>query len=118
MPLLATLIGSLATGLATLLSSFMAYNLALKAAAYAAYLLVVSVFLASVFVCTSGLYSAMQAMFNAAGGVNAGLVAALGMGVTMLIPANAGAVIGCVSSVWIACQVYKMQQAGLTSFGS
>ena len=55
MPLLAAFIGSMASGLATLLATQMAYTSALKIAAYATWITVAAVFFASVFVCCSSL---------------------------------------------------------------
>jgi hypothetical protein len=114
-PLLATLIGGIASGLVAVFSRFVAFELALKLASYVAWIGVVTVFAGSVFVCTAGLMSAASAIAAGGGGTGNG-AAILGMflmGLGMFIPANASTVIGCMSSVWIACQVYKIQKQGM-----
>ena len=117
MPLLSKLFAFIATGLVAVLGRFMSYTMAAKFASYTAWITIVGAFLASVFVCISSLLTAVQAVFSSAGGgVNGGLVSALGMGMGMLIPANAGGVLACVASVWMATAIYKMQQFGIANF--
>jgi len=116
MPLFATLVGSLATAFASLFSTFMGFKVALKLAAYTAWLLIFTTFLASVYVCVSALYAGMGALISGGGGT--GWVAYFFMGVGMFIPANAGAVVACVGSVWIATGIYKFQKDAVLNFGS
>jgi hypothetical protein len=110
MPLLASFIGAIATGLVAVLSRMMAFDLALKYAAYIAWIAVFSAFVTAVFVCTQGLVSAFSGMFSASGNT---IVHGFGVGLGMFIPSNAGTVMGCVASVWIASQIYKIQKQGM-----
>jgi hypothetical protein len=118
MPLLSVLIANIAMGFAALFSRFFVMRTALKFAAYSTWITVTGAFLATVYVCTISLYSGAVAMMSASGGVNSGFMSALMMGFGMFIPANAGAVLACVSSVWIATTIYKTQSWGITHFGS
>lgn len=114
MPLLATFIGTIASGLVAVFSRFMAFGLALKFAAYGAWIAVFSIFVTTVFACVTGLSTMLQAMFNS-GTANA-VVKGFGMGLGMLIPSNAVAVMSCLASVWIACQIYKVQKQGMHNY--
>ena len=113
MPLLAAFIGSLASGLATLFATQMAYTSALKLAAYVTWITVAGVFITSVFVCCSSLYSMLSSSIGGGGG---GWVRYAWMGLGMFIPQNAGAVMACVASVWIASSVWKIQRIGIENF--
>lgn len=108
MPLLALFIGSLATALVKVFEQFFSLHLALKLASYVTWITVLTAFLASVYTCMSLLKVAIVAGLAA--------LPRLGMGVSFFIPANAGAVIGCIASVWIACQIYKIQKHGISNF--
>lgn len=111
MPLLAAFIGSLASGLATLFATQMAYTTALKLAAYVTWITVAGVFIASVFVCCSTLYGMLGSV-----SIGGGWVRYLWMGLGMFIPQNASAVMSCVASVWIASSVWKIQRIGIENF--
>lgn len=111
MPLLAAFIGSLASGLATLFATQMAYTSALKLAAYVTWITVAGVFIASVFVCCNTLYSMLGSV-----NVGGGWVRYLWMGLGMFIPQNASAVMACIASVWIASSVWKIQRIGIENF--
>jgi len=112
MPVLAALIGSMASGLVGVFSSFMSFQLALKFAAYTVWIVVLGTFLASVYVFMSSLYS----MVSGAAGGGSGWSSWFFIGLGMFIPSNAGAVIGCVASVWIASSVYKIQKQGIHNY--
>lgn len=112
MPLLAAFIGSLASGLATLFATQMAYTTALKLAAYVTWITVAGVFVASVFACCSALYG----MLGSIGGGGSGWTRYLWMGMGMFIPQNATAVMSCIASVWIASSVWKIQRIGIENF--
>jgi len=112
MPLLAAFIGSLASGLATLFATQMAYTTALKLAAYVTWITVAGVFIASVFVCCNALYG----MLGSFSGVGSGWARYAWMGLGMFIPQNASAVMSCIASVWIATSVWKMQRIGIENF--
>jgi hypothetical protein len=114
----AKFVGLLASGFVTVLGRFMAFKLALKYSAYATWLVVFGIFLGTVFVCISALAATVTALLGLAGGINGGFLAALAMGLGMFIPANAGSVLACLASVWIATNIYKVQKAGLQYFGS
>lgn len=115
MPLLAAFIGNLAVGLVAVFSRFMSYSLALKLAAYTAWIVVLGAFVTSVFVCVNSLVGMLGAFFGG-GTLNGGIVSAFMLGLSIFIPANAAAVIGCLGSVWIACQVYKIQKEGMHNY--
>lgn len=112
MPLLAAFIGTLASGFVAVLSKFFSLDLALKYASYLTWITVLGVFLSTVVVCITGLYNLIFSSVSAAGA----FAGRLAMGLGMLIPANAGACLACVSSVWIACQLYKIQKQGIHNF--
>ncbi|CAN7598012.1 hypothetical protein [Variovorax paradoxus] len=115
MPLLAAFIGSLASGLATLLATQMAYTTALKIAAYATWITVATVFFASVFVCCASLYSMMVGAVGTGGGPS-NWIRMFWVGLGMFIPGNASAVIACVASVWIGTGIWRIQRVGIESF--
>jgi len=112
MPLLAAFIGSLASGLASLLATQMAYTTALKIAAYTTWITVAGIFFAAVLVCLSSLFSMMTGSF----GVGAGWSRMFWMGIGIFIPGNASAVIACIASVWIATSVWRIQRVGIENF--
>jgi hypothetical protein len=122
MPLLAAFIGNLAAGLVAVLGRFMSLRLAMKLASYTAWITVFTAFVASVFICTSGLVAGFSAMFaSASGGWSLGsaesaIISGFGMGLGMFIPANAATVVSCMASVWIACQIYKIQRDGMHNY--
>ena len=121
MPLLAAFIGNLAVGLVAIFSKFMALDLALKFASYLAWMTVFAIFVGSVTACVFALSNTIQAGFAWAQGWSLGsatsaIVSGFGTGLGMFIPANATAVITCVSSVWIACQIYKIQKTGIHNY--
>lgn len=117
MPLLAAFIGSLSSALVGLFSRFMGFKLALKFAAYSTWLVVFAAFLASVYICISSLYGMISPMLSGgAGGSSVSWVKYFFMGVGMFIPANAGAVLSCVASVWIATSIYKIQRDGIQNY--
>lgn len=117
MPLLATLMASLAGGIASLLSIMMGYKLALKLAAYTTWIAVTTAFLAATFVCVSSLWNMAAGYFSGGGGM-ATVSGAIAIGLGIIVPSNAAVVLSCCSSVWIAASVYKLQKQGLIHFGS
>lgn len=124
MPLFASLVGAIATGFVNLFSTVLGFRLALKLAAYATWITVLGVFLGSVYICVSSLWGAVTSFFSQYGtGLNlssvwSAIVTGFGMGLGMLIPSNAGAVLACMSSVWIATNIYKVQRQGIHTFGA
>lgn len=115
MKLFALFLGTLAQGFLALFSRFMGFKAALRLASYAAWITVLTTYAASVIVCVGSLASMVA---SASGGSGASeWLWRFWMGVGMFIPSNAGAVIACVGSVWIASSIYAMQRDGLVNFG-
>lgn len=112
MPLLAKLIGAVAVFLTGFLARFFAFGVALKLASYTVWIAVFGTFLVTVFVCVQNLVG----MVSGGTGSGPGWVHFFLMGVGMFVPANAGAVMSCVGSVWIATSVFKIQRRGIENF--
>jgi hypothetical protein len=115
MPLLAAFIGAIASALVTLFAKVLSFKLALKFAAYGTWITVLGVFLSTVFICMTSLYG-MVSSFSISFSGSWGRLFFIGMG--MVIPSNAGAVMACVASVWIASSIYKIQKQGIHNFGA
>lgn len=116
MPLFASLFGSAITALVQLFSLFMSYRVALKLAAYTAWIGVFGALLVSVFVCVSSLLGMLT---SGIGGGSGGVwVSQFWVGLGMFIPSNASAVLACVSSVWISTSIYAVQKQGIFGFAS
>lgn len=117
MPLFATLVGSIASGLAALLSTVVGFKLALKLAAYTVWIAVTAAFVATTVTCISSLWFMASSYFSGSGGT-ASISGAIAMALGIIVPSNAATVLSCCSSVWIAAQVYKLQKQGIIHFGS
>lgn len=115
MPLLAALIGSMASGLASFFATWIGYQAAIKLAAYITWIAVFTAFFAAVFTCVNSLYQ-MMAQSGGGGGGGAGWASYFWMGLGMFIPQNASAVMGCVASVWISTSIWKIQRVGIENF--
>lgn len=119
MPLFATLVGSLSGALVGLFGRFVGFQAALKLAAYTTWLAIFTAFLASVYVCMSSLYAMLGGLLSGTGSTGGvSWISYFFMAVGMFIPANAGAVVACVGSVWIATGIYKFQRDAIQHFGS
>lgn len=116
MPLLAAFIGSISTALVSFFARFLSMQVALRLASYGAWLVVFGTFLASVYICMSALYAAIRAFLDGANPGDGAWWRFLLMGIGMFIPQNAGAVVSCVSSVWIATSIYKIQKDGIHNY--
>ena len=114
MPILATFIGSITTFLVGLFSRFLGFKAALQIASFLTWVGVLTAFVATVSVCLNSLYSMVQ--MGGGGGGGGALLSKFLMGVGMFIPANAGAVLSCMGSVWIGCQVYKIRKTGIHNY--
>lgn len=114
MPLFAKLFGSIATALISFFSIFFEYRVALKLAAYTAWITVFGTLLVSVFVCVSSILG----MVTGAAQSGPAWLSFLWMGVGMFIPSNASAIMSCLASIWIATNIYKVQKQGIFGFGS
>lgn len=110
MPLFAQLFASIALGLANLFARWLTFGVSMKLAMYTTWMVTFSAFLVAVYVCINGLY-AQVSTFSVSSGASWERFFFVGLG--MLIPSNAGAVIACVSSVWIATAVYKVKKQGI-----
>lgn len=119
MPLFATFIGGLSSALVALFSQFMGFKVALKLAAYTAWMTVLVAFVVSVRICLDAMFSLVASLISG-GGVGTGIswVSRFFMGVGMFIPSNAGAVMACIGSVWIATSIYRVSRDGIATYGS
>lgn len=121
MPLLVTFIGSMTSALVGLFSRFLSFKVALRFASYTTWITILSALLVSVYVCLSSLYGFVGAFVSGGGGgggsgLAGSMVSMFFMGVGVFIPANAGAVMSCIGSVWIATSVYKIQKHGIENY--
>lgn len=116
MPLLAGLLASLSSAFAAFFVQFLSLRVAAKLAAYSAWMVLMSAFLVSVFVCVSSLL-AMLTTGPGSGAGGPGWLSYFMMGVGIFIPANAAAVMSCVGSVWIATYVFQTQAKALATYG-
>jgi hypothetical protein len=112
MPLFAQLFSSIALGFANLFARWLTFGVSMRLAMYTTWMVTFSAFLATVYVCINSLYSTVSA-FGAGRSGAVSWVRLFFVGLGMLIPSNAGAVIACVSAVWIATAVYKIKKQGL-----
>lgn len=115
MPLFASLVASLGGALVSLFSRFLGIQAALRLASYVTYIAITAAFVASVYVCVGGLLSMVQSLSGGAPSAS-NWVGYFFMGLGMFVPANAGGVMSCVGSVWLACNVYRLQQVGTIHF--
>lgn len=119
MPLLATFIGGISSALVAIFSQFMGFKAALKLAAYSAWMVVLVAYVVAVRICLDALFSLVGALVSGTGGAGvASWVSRFFMGIGMFIPSNAGAVMACIGSVWIATSIYRVQRDGIHTYGS
>lgn len=117
MPLFAGLLLSLCNGLAAVFIRFMSIEAAVKLAAYTAWLAIVTALLTTVYICLSSLYGYLGTLVGGGGTASvSNWVTYFFMGAGMFIPANAGAVLSCVASVWLATNIYRVQSFAIKSF--
>lgn len=117
MPLLANFVGVLAQFFAGLLSRFMGFSLALKYASWLAWSAVIAAYFTSVVACILAAKSAFVAALGALGPASASnWVGYFGVGLGMVIPDNAPALLACMATVWITTQVVKIQKQGIENF--
>lgn len=113
MPLLAAFLGSVIGSLATFFAKFLVEKVAISLASFLAWLAVLTAFVLSVSACLS----ALQSFAGAGVGTGPSWFRLFWMGLGMFIPANAGAVMSCLGSVWIGTEVYKIRRTGIQVFG-
>lgn len=116
MPLFASLFSSIAGGFASFLSLFLARDIAMKGAAYTAYIGITSAFLATTWVCINSLWDMARGYFSGSSDIST-IAGAIAVGLGAIIPANAATVLSCCAAVWSATQVYKVQKTGILWFG-
>jgi hypothetical protein len=107
MPLFAKLFAAAAAWLGSLASTVMWY---IHFVAWARRVAIVTILLAWTAAVTACLNSLIGAV---AAGVSGPYATRFAEGLGMFIPANAGAVMACVASVWLACFVYKQKLTAL-----
>lgn len=112
MPLLAKFIGAIATFFLGIFGRYLSFKAALKLASFLSWLAVLTAFITAVSICLNSLHG-----FVSAGVASGGSwLSFFAMGLGMFIPANAGAVVSCMASVWIGSQVYKIRKVGIQNF--
>jgi len=116
MPIFAALLLSLCNALAVLFARLMSVEAAIKLAAYVAWMALVVALLGSVYICLSSLYSMASGLFSGSGATGGSWVRFFFMGLGIFIPSNAGAVIACVASVWLATNIYRVQSFAIKTF--
>lgn len=117
MPLFAKLFGGFAAGLTALLSTIMGYQLALKLAAYTAWMVTLTAWITTMLICVRAMWNLVAAFFSG-GGSWSTVSGAIAFGLGVIVPSNAGTVLACCSSVWLGTCIYKIQKHGITAFGS
>jgi len=116
MILFSKLVAGLFAGVASLLGLILARDVAVKSAAYAAYISITSAFLVATFICINSLWAMASAFFSGSGGWDSvGGAAAMGLG--MIVPSNAATVLACCASVWTGSRIYMLQKQGIFFFG-
>lgn len=117
MPLLANFVGTLAGFFASFFARFMSFNLALKYASWVAWSSVIVGYFVSALVCLGLVKGLFVSGLGALGAPSASnWVGYFGVGLGMLIPDNAPALLGCMATVWITTQVAKIQKQGIEQF--
>lgn len=87
----------------------MSYQLAIQWGRRVFIIAVMAAFFVAVKVCVGSLLG----MVSSGVGSGGDLLGWFMMGVGMFIPSNAGPVLACLGSVWIACVVYRLKVDGL-----
>lgn len=117
MPLLANFIGVLAQFFAGFLARFMSFGLALKYASWLAWSAVIVGYVVAVTVCMVAVKGAFGAALGGLGAPSSSnWVGYFAVGLGMVIPSNAPALLACMASVWITTQVAKIQKQGIEHF--
>jgi len=117
MPLLANFVGVLAQFFAGLLSRFFSFGLALKYASWLAWSAVIVAYFVAVTACMIAAKGAFAAALSGLGAPSlTNWVGYFGIGLGMVIPPNAPALLACMATVWITTQVAKIQKQGIEQF--
>ena len=112
MPIFAGVFITALQGLISFFATFMSYQLAIQWGRRVFIIAVMAAFFVAVKVCVGSLLG-MVASGPGGGGGGDGLLGWFMMGVGMFIPSNAGPVLACLGSVWVACVVYRLKVDGL-----
>lgn len=115
MPLFASLVLGMGNAFVTLFSKFLGIHAALRLASYLTFIAVTAAFVASVYVCVGGILTYLSS-FTLGTGSSGNWVGYFMMGLGMFIPANAGGVLTCIGSVWLGCNIYRLQAIGTIKF--
>lgn len=117
MPLIANFIGVIAQFFAGFFARFMSFGLALKYASWVAWSAVIVGYFTATLVCLAMVKGAFGSMLSGLGSASAeNWVGYFGVGLGMVIPPSAPALLACMASVWIATQVAKIQKQGIEHF--
>lgn len=112
MPIFAGVFIAALQGLISFFATFMTYQLAIQWARRVFIIAVMAAFFVAVKVCVSSLLGWVSG--GVGGGSGGGdLLGWFLMGLGMFIPSNAGPVLACLGSVWVACVVYRLKVDGL-----
>ena len=104
MPLFATLVAACINGLTTFYAAVMTYQQAIAWARRTYIIALGTAFMFAVKACVTALLGMVA---------GASLPSRFMMGLGMFIPSNAGPVLACIGSVWLACVIYRLKIEGL-----
>lgn len=113
MPVFAAYIGSLFSGLVGVFAQFMSVQLAIKFAAYTAWIALTVAFVAGVVTCIQTMVDMLSMFANGSGWWRWFFI-----GLGMFIPVNGAAIISCQGAIWIATNVYKLQKGAIEKFAA
>lgn len=112
MPIFAQLIGTIAMGFANLFVRWFSFGLSMRLAVYSTWMITTTTFLAAVYICINALHDQLGT-YAVGGGPAEAWVRFFFVGLGVLIPANAGAVLACVSSVWVGTGLYRIKKQAM-----
>lgn len=114
MPIFAGVFITAMQGLISFFATFMSAQLAVQWGRRVFIIAVMAAFFVAVKVCVGSLLGMVSSGVGGGGGGGGGdLLGWFTMGVGMFIPSNAGPVLACLGSVWVACVVYRLKVDGL-----
>ncbi|SFQ45802.1 hypothetical protein SAMN05216567_116149 [Variovorax sp. OK605] len=117
MPLLATFLGWAVVALANFFGRWMLAQTAMRIAGYVVFLSLVTGFTLAVSGCLTLLSGYLTGGSGGGSGGESNWSRYFWIGLGIFIPANAGGIMSCLASVWVACQVFKMQKIGVLYWG-
>lgn len=116
MPLFASLVLGMGNAFVTLFSKFLGITAALRLASYVTFIAITAAFVAAVYVCVGGILTYITSFSLGTPSTSGNWVAYFLMGVGMFIPANAAGLMSCIGSVWLGCNIYRLQSIGTIKF--